>query len=213
MTGRGRCTNPPRHCERKRSNPVATPEAWIVSAFALRASADAVVARAPRNDGVGAADSALNHPRSGGSRALCRAGPGARPHGSARTGLAMIERAGASGRPGRRIGACRPLAGPRRPIHRPHRARRRAGSFRGAAGCERAPDGPSAPMHCSRDSNVGVATIDGRSVADPGFLTAPQKITKSYEQPECWHITVDGDGQYSSPARHDSGARQDLDSR
>jgi hypothetical protein len=28
-------------------------ETWIASAFALRASADAVVARAPRNDGAG----------------------------------------------------------------------------------------------------------------------------------------------------------------
>jgi hypothetical protein len=30
----------------------------------------------------------------------------------------------------------------------------------------------------------GVFTIDGHAVADPGFLSALQKISKSYERPE-----------------------------
>jgi hypothetical protein len=38
--------------------------------------------------------------------------------------------------------------------------------------------------HLKRSKDDGVSTIDGRSVADPGFLTALQKISKSYEQPE-----------------------------
>jgi len=38
--------------------------------------------------------------------------------------------------------------------------------------------------HLKRLKDDGVSTIDGRSVADPGFLTALQKISKSYEQPE-----------------------------
>jgi hypothetical protein len=43
----------------KRSNPGASKEDWIASSFALRASADAVVARVPRNDGAGDVDVAL----------------------------------------------------------------------------------------------------------------------------------------------------------
>jgi hypothetical protein len=38
--------------------------------------------------------------------------------------------------------------------------------------------------HLKPSKDDGVSTIDGRSVADPGFLTALQKISKSYEQPE-----------------------------
>lgn len=38
--------------------------------------------------------------------------------------------------------------------------------------------------HLKRSKDDGVSTIDGRSVADPGFLTALRKISKSYEQPE-----------------------------
>jgi hypothetical protein len=39
-------------------------------------------------------------------------------------------------------------------------------------------------QHLKRSKDHGVSTIDGRSVADPGFITALQKISKSYEQPE-----------------------------
>lgn len=38
--------------------------------------------------------------------------------------------------------------------------------------------------HLRRSKGDGVDTIDGRSVADPGFLSALQKISKSYEQPQ-----------------------------
>jgi hypothetical protein len=42
----------PRHCERSEAIQEPRSKNWIASSFALRASADAVVARAPRNDGV-----------------------------------------------------------------------------------------------------------------------------------------------------------------
>lgn len=35
----------------------------------------------------------------------------------------------------------------------------------------------------TRSKHDGVTTSDGRPLADPGFLTALQKILKSYEQP------------------------------
>jgi hypothetical protein len=38
--------------------------------------------------------------------------------------------------------------------------------------------------HLTPTKDDGVSTIEGRSVADPGFLTALRKISKSYEQPE-----------------------------
>jgi hypothetical protein len=38
--------------------------------------------------------------------------------------------------------------------------------------------------HLKRSKDDGVARIDGRAVADPGFVAALQKISKSYEQPE-----------------------------
>jgi hypothetical protein len=36
--------------------------------------------------------------------------------------------------------------------------------------------------HLEPTKDDGVSTIDGRSVADPGFLTALQKISKSYNR-------------------------------
>jgi hypothetical protein len=38
--------------------------------------------------------------------------------------------------------------------------------------------------HLAPTKDEGVSTIDGRSVADPGFLTALRKISKSYERSE-----------------------------
>jgi hypothetical protein len=38
--------------------------------------------------------------------------------------------------------------------------------------------------HLKPTKDDGVSTIEGQSVADPGFLTALQKISKSYERPE-----------------------------
>ena len=38
--------------------------------------------------------------------------------------------------------------------------------------------------HLKRSKDGGVLTIDGLTVADPGFLSGLQKISKSYEQSE-----------------------------